>query len=123
MELIVRIFLIIYIVLIKCDLKNSSNIEIDKKSANKRLLTGSQNLNNIIEIYNPYDTVAYISSINNQNGDLFITTNSEGGDSDKRLIYALNSDGTNYFSDTNLPFLVLNSLSPKLYKYPCSVII
>ena len=58
-----------------------------------------QNLNNIINIYNPYNKVTYISSQNNQNGDLFILTNSES--SNKRIVYALKSDATNYFSDNS----------------------
>ena len=64
------------------------------------LTTDSQKLNNLITIYNPYDIVSYISSKNNQYGDIFITTNDEQGKSDKRLVYALKSDGSNYFSDT-----------------------
>ena len=61
-------------------------------------------LNNIIELYNPYSTLAYISSVNNEKGDLFIITNELLGASDKKPVYAFKSDGSYYFSDNDKPY-------------------
>ena len=49
------------------------------KTNQRNLLTNNkiQKLNNIVNIYNPYEKIAYISNAKNENGDLFITTNSE----------------------------------------------
>ena len=92
-------------ILSKISPKNNNLIKI------RNLLTDSQKLNNIIEIYNPYDIVSYISSKNNQYGDLFITTNEENGSSDKRLVFALKSDGSNYFSDNSEPYKIFDVIN------------
>ena len=88
------------------------SIKISNIEANQ-----SQNLNNIINIYNPYNIVSYISSKNDYNGDLFITTNSEEANTINRLVYALNSDGTNYFSN-NESYKIYNNSGLLLNKYP-----
>ena len=90
-----EILLLFYIVIIRCQ-KNtsSSNIEIKrefflkynnfKKSRNLLINSNSQKINKFITIFSPYDNVSFISSQNNQNGDLFIITNIEDCNSDKR---------------------------------------
>ena len=75
-----------------------------------------QKLNNIINIYNPYKIVSYISSATNKNGDLFITTNTEERIRE-RLIYAIKSDGSNYFND-NKTYKVLYSSTNDSIIYP-----
>ena len=72
-----------------------------KYKANKRYLLNNKNqkLNNIVNIYNPYEKIAYISNTKNENGDLFITTNSENKNDNTRLVYGLKKDFTNYFRD------------------------
>ena len=68
-------------------------------------------LNNIIELYNPYGTLAYISSVNNEKGDLFIITNELLGASDKKPVYAFKSDGSYYFSDNDKPYIIFESIN------------
>ena len=68
----------------------------------------NQKLFFIINIYNQYSKVSYISSQNNKNGDLYIATNSGERFEDKRLIYALKSDGTNYFSNNKESYKIYN---------------
>lgn len=99
MVLINQIILFFNIIIKKCVKTKSSNIETDFKKiikndlknnnsiTNRKLIDFySQKINNFITIYNPYDTVTYISSVNNQNVDLFITNNSDEKGSKKRLI-------------------------------------
>ena len=77
-----------------------------------------QKLNNIITIYNPFQIVSYISAITNEEGDLFITINSEERVYE-RLVYAIKSNKSSYFSDTdNQPYKIFNSLSSDLNTYP-----
>jgi len=94
--------------------------ENDHNNFNLRRLTQKeeiQKLNNIIYIYNPFDIVSYISCITNSKGDLFITINPEQK-STIRLIYAIKSDGSIYFNDTdNKPYKIMNS-TYDLNKYP-----
>ena len=76
-----------------------------------------QKLNNVINIYNPFDRVSYISCITNTKGDLFITINPQEK-STTRLIYAIKSDGSIYFNDTdNKPYKIMNS-TLDLNRYP-----
>ena len=90
MELIYQIIIFVYyIFFIRCDII----------------------LNNIIELYNPYGTSAYISSVNNEKGDLFITTNELLGASDKKSVYAFKSDGSNYFSDNDEPYIIFETIN------------
>ena len=65
---------------------------------NRKLVNEEKKLNNIINIYYPNNTVYYISSAINEEGDLFITTNTVNN-SIIRLIYALKKDGTNFFEE------------------------
>ena len=116
MTLMIGMFLLISIAIIKCKKGQCSNKEVKVKLLKNYNLTikrklinsDSQKLNNFVEIYNPYNTVGYISSINNQYGDVFIETNSEDGFSDKRVIYAIKSDGTNYYSDIDKSYKIFN---------------
>ena len=98
----------------------NQKIEYDHNNFILRRLTQKeeiQKLNNIIYIYNPFDIVSYISCITNTKGDLFITINPEQK-STKRLIYAIKSDGSIYFNDTdNKPYKIMNS-TWDLNKYP-----
>ena len=98
----------------------NQKIEYDHNNFILRRLTQKeeiQKLNNIIYIYNPFDIVSYISCITNTKGDLFITINPEQK-STKRLIYAIKSDGSTYFNDTdNKPYKIMNS-TWDLNKYP-----
>ena len=98
----------------------NQKIEYEHNNFNLRRLTQKeeiQKLNNIIYIYNPFDIVSYISCITNTKGDLFITINPEQK-STKRLIYAIKSDGSIYFNDTdNKPYKIMNS-TWDLNKYP-----
>ena len=97
----------------------NKELEYESKNFNLRRLTKKeeiQKLNNVISIYNPFDIVSYISCITNKKGDLFITINSE----EKytiRLVYAIKSDGSNYFKDTNKPYKIIES-TLDLNKYP-----
>ena len=98
----------------KNETKNINNNIIKRHLSQKEKI---QELNNIINIYNPFNIVSYISSIVSKNGDLFITINSEEKTT-TRLIYAIKSDGSNYFTDSdNKPYKVMNS-SYELNKYP-----
>ena len=58
----------------KNETKNINNNIIKRHLSQKEKI---QELNNIINIYNPFNIVSYISSIVSKNGDLFITINSE----------------------------------------------
>ena len=94
---------------------NFNNLSIVRELNQKEEI---QRLNNIITIYNPFHIVSYISSITNKEGDLFITINSEEF-TKKRLVYAIKSNKSNYFSDTdNQPYKIFNSLSFDLNAYP-----
>jgi len=114
------IFLIISFKQIKNESKNKNRTKNINNNIIKRHLSEKekvQQLNNIINIYNPFSIVSYISSIISKNGDLFITINSEEKTT-TRLIYAIKSDGSNYFTDSdNKPYKVMNS-SYELNKYP-----
>jgi hypothetical protein len=114
------IVLIISIKQIKNEEKNKNETKNYNNNIIKRHLSQKekiQQLNNIINIYNPFNIVSYISSIITKNGDLFITINSEEKTT-TRLIYAIKSDGSNYFTyNDNKPYKVMNS-SYELNKYP-----
>jgi len=97
----------------------NKELEYESNNFNLRRLTKKeeiQKLNNVISIYNPFDVVSYISCITNTKGDLFITINSEEKNI-IRLIYAIKSDGSNYFNDTNKPYKIIES-TIDLNKYP-----
>ena len=116
MVLIIGIIIIYMLYIIKCFNINSTNtynkknyfkdtLVTSSKSSNlsssRNLLTNTeiQKINKIINIYSPYNVISYISSKNNEHGDLFISTNSEEYRAPQRIVYALKSDGSNYFSD------------------------
>ena len=89
-----------------------------KYKANKRYLLNNKNqkLNNIVNIYNPYEKIAYISNTKNENGDLFITTNSENKNDNTRLVYGLKKDFTNYFRDNEGSYrIVMTNLESDNY--------
>ena len=73
----------------------------NNKNSNRFLTTiETQKLNNIITIYNSNDIVSYISTTKNSKGDLFIIANTENYINDTSLIiYAITSDGANFFSN------------------------
>ena len=106
------ILLIILFEQIKDEIKNKNEAKNISSNKIKRHLSQKENeqqLNNIINIYNPFSKVSYISSIVSKNGDLFITINSEEMTS-TRLIYAIKSDGSNFFTDNdNKPYKIMES--------------
>ena len=110
--LYVNIVFIFYITyseeLNKINLKEIS-FECKNKTNKRYLLTNNKNqkLNNIVNIYNPYEKVAYISNAKNENGDLFITTNSENKYDYSRLVYGLKKDFSNYFTDNEGSYKIL----------------
>ena len=94
MIIYVNVIFMLYVIYSKELNKITFNeISLEKKfKANQRYLLTSyknQSLNNIVNIYNPYEKVAYISNVKNENGDLFITTNSENKNDNTRLVYGL----------------------------------
>jgi len=103
------------------------SIEYDYKTNKRYLLTNNkiQKLNNIVNIYNPYEKIAYISSAKNENGDLFITTNSENKNDNTRLVYGLKNDCTNYFTDNEGSYRVMmtNLEADNIYPSITSLII
>ena len=104
-----------FIFLIQANEINFNNLKILRKLNQKEDI---QRLNKIITIYNPFHIVSYISTITNKEGDLFITINSEENVYE-RLVYAIKSNGSNYFSDTdNKPYKIFQSLSYDLNTYP-----
>ena len=92
----------------KINLKEIS-FECKNKTNKRYLLTNNKNqkLNNIVNIYNPYEKVAYISNAKNENGDLFITTNSENKDDYTRLVYGLKKDCSNYFTNNEGSYKIM----------------
>ena len=88
----------------------------------KRFLTKKENqkLNNIITIYNPNDIVSYISTTKNSKGDLFIIANTENYINDtSRIIYAIASDGINFFSNNeNSSYITIEVENLGFNKYP-----
>ena len=78
-----------------------------KISSNRELIDlNSLKINNFISIYNPYNVVSYISSASNPKRDLFIVTYSNEIGSKIRLIFALNSDASNYFTDNGDSYIL-----------------
>ena len=88
---------------------NEISFEYKYKANQRYLLTNNtiQKLNNIVNIYSPYEKIAYISNAKNENGDLFITTNSENKADNTRLVYGLKKDCTNYFTDNEGSYRIL----------------
>ena len=87
---------------------------ISKKLTNNKI----QKLNNVVNIYNPYEKIAYISNTKNENGDLFITTNSENKNDNIRLVYGLKKDCSNYFSDNEGSYKILMTNLEANNSYP-----
>ena len=113
MNLILNIIFIFYSIYTKeLIINNADKISSDSKyKINKRKLlkyNDIQRLNNFVSIYNPYEKVAYISNTKNRNGDLFITTNSEIKENKTRLVYALRKNFTNYFTDNEGSYKIMN---------------
>ena len=113
MNLILNIIFIFYSIYTKeLIINNADKISSDSKyKINKRKLlkyNDIQRLNNFVSIYNPYEKVAYISHIKNRNGDLFITTNTEIKENKTRLVYALRKNFTNYFTDNEGSYKIMN---------------
>ena len=113
MNLILNIIFICYSIYTKeLIINNADKISSDSKyKINKRKLlkyNDIQRLNNFVSIYNPYEKVAYISNTKNRNGDLFITTNSEIKENKTRLVYALRKNFTNYFTDNEGSYKIMN---------------
>ena len=87
------------------ELNKSNNFDIINNKLRKLLtINETQKLNKIINIYNPYNNLSFISSTKIENGDLFIFTNSENKTENTRLIYRLKSDGSNYFINDELSY-------------------
>ena len=94
----------------KTTIKEINHIDI------RKLINEENKLDNIINIYYPEDKVDFISSITN-NGNLFILTNN-GKYFSPRIIYAIKSDGTNFFDDVDQPYKILNCTTKTNYSYP-----
>ena len=82
----------------------------------RKLIDEYKKLNNIINIYYPEGKVYFISSIT-KNENLFILTNN-AQNSNVRVIYAIKSDGTKFFEDTNLHYKIINCDSAANNTYP-----
>ena len=61
---------------------------------NKRKISTNNKLDNLIPIENINDKVSYIASTKNEDGEIFITINSEDSNNSKRIIYKIKSDYT-----------------------------
>ena len=75
---------------------NILNINNIENSIAKRKLSdsNSNDLNDLIYIYTNNDKIAYISSNKKENGDIYITINSEDSNFSKRLLYIIKADNT-----------------------------
>ena len=98
--------ILIFLSFIKIRFKNNEtnlkNIYNSKESncTYRKLSSNQENkkLNNIINIYNPNEKVYYISSIKNNNGDLFILTNIHGIYTE-RIVFAIKANGEIFFEN------------------------
>ena len=94
---------------------NSINIQNDEESNNntkiKRKLSNTNILDYLIKIESIDDKVSYITSTKDENGIIYITTNTENKSSLKRLIYIINPD----FSQE---YKIMNISSSAFNKYP-----
>ena len=123
MNLILNIIFIFYSIYTKELITNNLDkvtSEYKNKINGRKLLKYNkiQILNNIINIYNPYKKIAYISSTKNEDGDLFITTNSENENDNTRLVYALRTNFTNYFTDNEGSYKIMMTNLQGNNKYP-----
>ena len=114
MNLILNIIFIFYSIYTKeLIINNIDKISSDYKYKiyKRKLLKYNeiQKMHNFVNIYNPYEKVAYISNIKNENGDLFITTNSENKEDNTRLVYALRTNFTNYFTDNEGSYKIMTT--------------
>ena len=123
MNLIFNIIFIFYSIYSK-ELNGNNTEQISSEyylKINKRKLLKDnefQKLNNIVNIYNPYENIGYISNTKNEDGDLFITTNSENTKESTRLVYALRKNFTNYFTDNEGSFKIMTTNLKGYNKYP-----
>ena len=106
--LLIKIFFSNFIPILRQFKFNTIN---NNNSLIRNLLTNNeiQKLNNIITIYNPSDIVTSISTATNENGDILIVTNTEDSNSSFRIIYGIKSDGTNFFSDNEDSYILINT--------------
>ena len=76
----------------------NNNTSFQEHSVNnkniKRKLNSIYAINNLVNIESLNDIVSYISSIKNNNGDIYITTNIDNSTSVNRLVYIIKSDYT-----------------------------
>ena len=77
-----------------------------------------QKLNNIINIFNPYDQVSFISCVKTENDNLFIITNSENKSDNRRLLYGLKSDGSHYLFINGKSYIIMSVDIEAYNKYP-----
>ena len=85
--------LIIYINICKIQLLINS-ISSNNKEMTKRNLQTKNIIDNIIVINNISGKEAYVTSSKNENGDIFLISNSEDPNSSKRVIYIIKTDYT-----------------------------
>ena len=113
MNLILNIICICYSIYAKELVANNDQTPtVCKSKINKRKLLNNeiQKLNNIVNIYNTYEKIAFISSTKNKEGDLFISTNSENmKDNTTRLVYALRTNFTNYFTEEEGSYKIMTT--------------
>ena len=114
----IRILLFFNILQIFIQYQNKSKSKINEKNSRKLdKKEDIQKLNKIIHLFSPFNKVSYISSITSKNDDLFISLNTEEKEG-KRVIYAIKSDGSNFFSDIDKPYKIF-TLSDNNYNiYP-----
>ena len=112
--------LIIYINISKIQLLiisiSSNNKEMTIVNKNKRNLQTKNVIDNIVVINNISGNEAYVSSSQNQNGDIYLISNSEDPTSSNRVIYLIKS---NYSFDTK----TFTTVSTVHNKYPLMAVI
>ena len=83
---------------------------------NRRLSTNDINhkIDNLIYIESIEDKVSYISSSKSEDGSIYITTNTEELNSNKRIIYKIKTNGTNYIYD----YKIMTISSSIVNEYP-----
>ena len=95
MNIIFYLFHTLYLINI---IEVNTNLILYTKSKKRKLSSIIDNtLNNINYIENINDKVSYITSFKSEDGVIYITTNTENSNSEKRLIYIIRTNEINYF--------------------------
>ena len=78
-------------IIVKASKTNNTSI-----NDNKRKLTSTSYIEELIFIDNENEKIAYIASTSNENGDIYLITNSEDASYSKRFIYIIKSNYNHY---------------------------